>query len=131
MDEDDSRVPHSPGTNTEHQLPSQRSVRQKHDPAWAYVTQTLDSHGKSTLTCDFSNKKNHGRGINRMKQHLAGVKGNTNACKKVPSEVHHSMGISLKENDDKAKEKSGVNNTRQFIDLEDGEGSGPGFVPLS
>ncbi|CAA7060169.1 unnamed protein product [Microthlaspi erraticum] len=124
MDGDDPEVP-----NTEHQLPSQRSVRQKHDPAWAHVSQTLDSNGKSTLTCDFCKKKNQGGGINRMKQHLAGVKGNTNACKNVPPEVQHAMRMSLKENDDRAKEKSGVNNTRQFVDLEDDEDSGQGFMP--
>ncbi|CAA7038795.1 unnamed protein product [Microthlaspi erraticum] len=131
MDGDDSEVPYSAGTNTENQLPSQRSVRQKHDPAWAHVSQTFDSNGKSTLTCDFCKKKNQGGGINRMKQHLAGVKGNTNACKNVPPEVQHAMRMSLKEHDDRAKEKSRVNNTRQFVDLEDDEDSGQGFMPPS
>ncbi|XP_024009284.1 uncharacterized protein LOC112084392 [Eutrema salsugineum] len=129
MEENDSDATLPSDTYTKSQLPSQRSVRQKHDLAWAHVTQTLDSEGKSILTCDFCGQKNKGVGINRMKQHLAGQKGNTNGCKKVPPEIQYAMRKSLKENEDKAKEKSGINIRRQFHDVDDGQGSHQGCVP--
>ncbi|XP_024015950.1 uncharacterized protein LOC112089200 [Eutrema salsugineum] len=131
MEENDSDATLPSDTYTEPQLPSQRSVRQKYDAAWAYVTQTVDSLGKSTFTCDFCGKKNQGGGINRMKQHLAGQKGSTNACKKVPPEFQYAMRTSLKENEDRAKEKRGVNVMRQFHDVDDGQASHQGSVPLS
>ncbi|XP_039128907.1 uncharacterized protein LOC120265048 [Dioscorea cayenensis subsp. rotundata] len=46
-------------------------------------------------------------GISRMKQHLAGSKGNVDSCKRVPSDVQFLMQGSLKENVQKAKEKKG------------------------
>uniref|UniRef100_A0A0D3CCA4 BED-type domain-containing protein n=1 Tax=Brassica oleracea var. oleracea TaxID=109376 RepID=A0A0D3CCA4_BRAOL len=109
MEENDQEIPLSSNSNTEHQQPSQRSTRQKQDLAWTYVTHTLDSKGKTILTCDFCGKVNHGGVINRMKQHLAGVKRSTNGCTKVPPEVQHAMRKSLKENEEKAKQKRGVN----------------------
>ncbi|XP_024010335.1 uncharacterized protein LOC112085357 [Eutrema salsugineum] len=47
MEENDSDATLPSDTYTESQLPSQRSVRQKYDAAWAYVTQTVDSLGKN------------------------------------------------------------------------------------
>uniref|UniRef100_A0A0D3E2B7 Uncharacterized protein n=1 Tax=Brassica oleracea var. oleracea TaxID=109376 RepID=A0A0D3E2B7_BRAOL len=64
-----------------------------------------------------------------MKQHLAGVKGSTNGCTKVPPEVQHTMRKSLKENEEKAKQKRGVN--MQLHDVDDGEGSTQVCVPPS
>ncbi|CAF2073375.1 unnamed protein product [Brassica napus] len=130
MEDNDQEIPLSSNSNTEHQQPSQRSTRQKQDLAWTYVTHTLDSKGKTILTCNFCGKVNHGGGINRMKQHMAGVKGSTNGCTKVPPEVQHTMRKSLKENEEKAKQKRGVNmqlhdsidKTEFWIVEEEGEG---------
>ncbi|XP_056841624.1 uncharacterized protein LOC130494836 [Raphanus sativus] len=129
MEEHDPEIQPSPNSNTGNQQPSQRSTRQKQDLAWAHVTHTLDAKGKSILTCDFCGKVNQGGGINRMKQHLAGVKGSTNGCTKVPPEVQHEMRNSLKENEDRANVKRGVN--RQLHDFDDGEGSTQVCVPPS
>uniref|UniRef100_A0A0D3DQF1 Uncharacterized protein n=1 Tax=Brassica oleracea var. oleracea TaxID=109376 RepID=A0A0D3DQF1_BRAOL len=64
-----------------------------------------------------------------MKQHMVGVKGSTNGCTKVPPEVQHTMRKSLKENEEKAKQKRGVN--MQLHDVDDGEGSTQVCVPPS
>uniref|UniRef100_A0A0D2ZWI5 DUF659 domain-containing protein n=1 Tax=Brassica oleracea var. oleracea TaxID=109376 RepID=A0A0D2ZWI5_BRAOL len=64
-----------------------------------------------------------------MKQHLAGVKGSTNGCTKVPPEVQHTMRKSLTENEEKAKQKRGVN--MQLHDVDDGEGYTQVCVPPS
>ncbi|KAL0404286.1 UNVERIFIED_CONTAM: hypothetical protein Sradi_2069400 [Sesamum radiatum] len=67
--------------------PSQTNPRQKKDVAWKYVTETTSSEGRKILTCDFCRTSFRGGGINRMKQHLAGEKGNVASCKKVPPEI--------------------------------------------
>lgn len=59
------------------------------------------------MICDFCHASLAGGGINRMKQHFAGVKGNVASCKKVPFEVRLLLEVSLKENAQKAKEKRG------------------------
>ncbi|KAL0733321.1 hypothetical protein Bca4012_009531 [Brassica carinata] len=75
------------------------------------------SKGNSIFTCDFCRKVSHRGGINRMKQYLARVKGSTKGCKKVPLEVKNAMRKSLKENEDRAKEKRRIN--RQVHDFDD------------
>ena len=40
-----------------------------------------------------------------MKEHLAGLSGNVMSCTKVPSEVHFRMKASIKEHEEKKKEK--------------------------
>ena len=46
------------------------SVRAKCDPAWDHVTEEL-KNGKSSYRCIHCGKSYIGRGINRMKRHLA------------------------------------------------------------
>ncbi|KAL0857563.1 hypothetical protein Bca101_062717 [Brassica carinata] len=87
---------------------SQRSVRRKDDIAWRYITERTEQNGKKTLICDFCRKESGGEGINRMKQHLAGVRGNIDSCTKVSADVQFQMKQSLKENEDRSKEKSGI-----------------------
>ncbi|CAN7058200.1 unnamed protein product [Brassica rapa subsp. trilocularis] len=87
---------------------SQRSVRRKDDIAWRYITERTEQNGKKTLICDFCQKESGGGGINRMKQHLAGIRGNIDSCTKVSAEVQFQMKQSLKENEDKNKEKRGI-----------------------
>ncbi|CAN6899412.1 unnamed protein product, partial [Brassica oleracea var. botrytis] len=90
-------------------LPSfQPSVRRKDDTAWRYITERTELNGKRTLICDFCQKESGGGGINRMKQHLAGIRGNIGICTKVSADVQFQMKQSLKENEDKSKEKRGI-----------------------
>ncbi|KAL0298827.1 UNVERIFIED_CONTAM: hypothetical protein Sradi_6542500 [Sesamum radiatum] len=77
----------------------------KQDIAWKYVTEATTSEGRKILTCDFCLTCIRGKGINRMKQHLAGEKGNVASCKKVPPDVRFMIQGILKENVEKAKEK--------------------------
>ncbi|XP_039042218.1 uncharacterized protein LOC120181063 [Hibiscus syriacus] len=83
------------------------NVRLKTDMAWRYVNELQDEHGRKSYFCTFCQKTFHGGGINRMKQHLAGVKGNVCACPKVRGDVKVLMRGNLEENNIKAKEKRG------------------------
>ncbi|KAK4383645.1 hypothetical protein Sango_2755900 [Sesamum angolense] len=87
--------------------PSQTNPRQKKDIAWKHVTESTSSEGRKILTCDYCHTSFRGGGINRMKQHLAGEKGNVASCKKVPPEIRFMIQGSLKKNVEKAKEKRG------------------------
>ncbi|XP_028800415.1 uncharacterized protein LOC114755716 [Neltuma alba] len=72
------------------------SLRGKSDPAWAHVA--YKKEGTQTIyTCLFCGNNYRGGGINRMKQHLAGVTGQIASCKKVSHDVCHRMIESLKE----------------------------------
>ena len=61
-----------------------------------------------TLICAFCNTTFKGGGINQMKQHLVGAKGNIVSCKKVIPDVQFLIQGSLKENSERAKEKWGA-----------------------
>ena len=87
---------------------SASNPRQKRDLTWRYVTEASTAEGRKTLICGFCNTAFRGGGINRMKQHLAGAKGNVVSCKKVTPDVRFLLQGSLKENSEKAKEKRGV-----------------------
>ena len=50
------------------------SVRARCDPAWDHVTEELKD-GKSSYKCIHCGKSYKGGGINRMKRHLARIKG--------------------------------------------------------
>lgn len=83
-----------------------QSVREKNDPAWNHFTLIQSSDGKNIkhykcLHCGVIYK---GGGINRMKQHLAGVKGNIAACKKVSHDIRNQMIENLKEISTKKQE---------------------------
>lgn len=80
-----------------------RSIRGKSEVAWSYVIQSKDSRGKLILECGFCHKKKLGGGINRMKHHLAGVKGDTDACKNVPPDVRFKISQALKEIESKKR----------------------------
>ncbi|KAL0315078.1 UNVERIFIED_CONTAM: hypothetical protein Scaly_2891500 [Sesamum calycinum] len=86
--------------------PSQTNPRQKKDIAWKHVTESTSSEGRKILTCDYCHTSFRGGGINRMKQHLAGEKGNVASCKKVPPEIRFMIQGSLKENVEKKQKKS-------------------------
>nr|POE60236.1 hypothetical protein CFP56_76113 [Quercus suber] len=55
------------------------STRAKCDPAWDHIIEELKD-GKSSYRCIYCGKIYKGGGINRMKRHLAGIKGDVAAC---------------------------------------------------
>ncbi|XP_039022455.1 uncharacterized protein LOC120154889 [Hibiscus syriacus] len=102
MEENNNATPL--GEQTTFVAPSS-NVRLKTDVAWRYVNELQYEHGRKSYFCIFCQKTFHGGGINRMKQHLAGVKGNVCACPKVPVDVKVLMQGNLEENNLKANEK--------------------------
>ncbi|XP_071922743.1 uncharacterized protein [Coffea arabica] len=87
---------------------SSENVRQKTDIAWRYAIEGQDSQGRRILICQWCSSIFRGGGINRVKHHLAKVKGNVAPCKNVPNDVQQIMEDSLNENVKKAKEKKGI-----------------------
>ncbi|XP_027099005.2 uncharacterized protein [Coffea arabica] len=67
----------------------------------------MNSQGRSTLTCGYCFKVIAGGGIHRMKQHLAGEQGSIIPCSKVDPAVRHAILASMKEKEQKSKEKKG------------------------
>ena len=45
--------------------------------------------------CLYCNKVFKGGGINRFKKHLAGIRGETESCKKVPTDVCFQMLLNM------------------------------------
>ncbi|XP_028788807.1 uncharacterized protein LOC114744828 [Neltuma alba] len=87
--------------------PSTQSVRSKADPAWEHCVQVASKNpsGKPRLRCMYCAKEFGGGGIHRMKQHLAGIKGDIISCKKVPADVCFRLGENLKEIEEKKGKK--------------------------
>ncbi|XP_031394655.1 uncharacterized protein LOC116206052 [Punica granatum] len=65
--------------------------RGKSDPAWAHCKEVPSANGRKRLLCLYCSKALFGGGINRFKQHLVGLKGNVEACWKVPDAVRFRM----------------------------------------
>ncbi|WCJ24687.1 hAT transposon superfamily [Euphorbia peplus] len=62
-------------------------TRGKSDPAWEHFSVTRDAKGKDIFKCLFCSNEYKGGGINRMKYHLAKIKGQISSCNKVPYDV--------------------------------------------
>ncbi|XP_068669482.1 uncharacterized protein [Aristolochia californica] len=78
---------------------------QKHDPAWKHV-QILSMNGeRRKLKCIYCGKIFQGGGIHRIKEHLAGQKGNASKCPRVLPEVQLLMRESLEGSLVKRKKK--------------------------
>lgn len=67
---------------------------QKHDPAWKHC-QMFKNGDRVQLKCLYCGKVFKGGGIHRIKEHLAGQKGNASTCLRVPSDVRILMQQSL------------------------------------
>ncbi|XP_022991080.1 uncharacterized protein LOC111487785 isoform X1 [Cucurbita maxima] len=67
---------------------------QKHDPAWKHC-QMFKNGDRVQLKCLYCHKLFKGGGIHRIKEHLAGHKGNASTCHSVPPEVQIIMQESL------------------------------------
>ncbi|KAK0593106.1 hypothetical protein LWI29_035493 [Acer saccharum] len=67
---------------------------QKHDPAWKHC-QMFKNGDRVQLKCIYCGKLFKGGGIHRIKEHLAGQKGNASTCLRVTSDVRAMMQQSL------------------------------------
>ncbi|XXG66316.1 hypothetical protein AAC387_Pa05g3823 [Persea americana] len=67
---------------------------QKHDPAWKHC-QMIKCGDRTQLKCIYCGKVFSGGGIHRIKEHLAGQKGNAASCLRVHADVRLSMQQSL------------------------------------
>ena len=86
---------------------TQVNVRMKLDKTWDHVTQHIEANGKKAFICKFCHKIIRGGGINRVKKHLAGRKGEVlAACTKVDPDVRFTMEGLLKENEHKPEGKA-------------------------
>jgi len=97
--------------------PSTQSVRARADPAWDYCIEMIDPKGRKFWKCMYCEKEFKGGGIHRIKQHLAGKKGDAVGCKKVPYDVRYKMQQNLKEIDE--KKNKGQNDLTDKQVLED------------
>ncbi|CAN1145218.1 hypothetical protein LINPERHAP2_LOCUS14564, partial [Linum perenne] len=66
-------------------------VKQKTDIAWNYFEELVEENGNKVFQCLFCAKVYKGGGINRMKQHLAGIPRQISRCLKVPYDVHEKI----------------------------------------
>jgi BED zinc finger len=97
--------------------PSTQSVQARADPAWDYCIEMIDPNGKKFWKCMYCEKEFKGGGIHRIKQHLAGKKGDAVGCKKVPYDVRYKMQQNLKEIDE--RKNKGQNDLKDMQVLED------------
>ncbi|KAA8539485.1 hypothetical protein F0562_026177 [Nyssa sinensis] len=67
---------------------------QKHDPAWKHC-QMFKNGDRVQLKCIYCGKIFKGGGIHRIKEHLAGQKGNASTCLRVQPDVRLLMQESL------------------------------------
>ncbi|KAK1264777.1 hypothetical protein QJS04_geneDACA011328 [Acorus gramineus] len=72
---------------------------QKHDPAWQHCQMMRrpgdNHHHRVHLRCTYCHKLFSGGGIHRIKEHLAGHKGNASTCPRAPPDVRVAMQRSL------------------------------------
>lgn len=67
---------------------------QKHDPAWKHC-EMFKNGDRVQLKCIYCGKIFKGGGIHRIKEHLAGQKGNASTCLRVQPDVRLLMQDSL------------------------------------
>ncbi|KAL0012989.1 hypothetical protein SO802_000058 [Lithocarpus litseifolius] len=79
--------------------------REKVDPAWKHFSLGKDEKGRNTFTCVYCRQTYKGGGINRMKRHLARIKGDIGSCKKISHYVRYQMLEYVKEFELKKKAK--------------------------
>ncbi|XP_019418435.1 PREDICTED: uncharacterized protein LOC109329222 [Lupinus angustifolius] len=86
-------------------------VRAKSDPTWDHCQLVQDVDGKKSIKCLYCSKCYKGGGIHRIKQHLAGEKGDVLPCLSVPFEVKHQLREHL--NQVSGSRKRGTNQIRR------------------
>ena len=81
----------------------QSNIRTKTNITWEHVTQVIDEKWKKAWICNFCKKVISGGGINRVKKHFVGIKGEVVSCPQVSPEVRFTMQRKLKETTQKTK----------------------------
>ncbi|KAI3833844.1 hypothetical protein MKX03_002184, partial [Papaver bracteatum] len=83
------------------------SARGKTDIAWKYARKEKYPMTKKriSITCVICLKKIMGGGINRLKKHLAGQRGEIAPCKRVSPDIRYQMLESLKETSTKKRQR--------------------------
>ncbi|KAF1863216.1 hypothetical protein Lal_00014675 [Lupinus albus] len=98
-------------------IPTTQSVRAKSDPTWDHCQLVQDVDGKKSIKCLYCSKCYKGGGIHRIKQHLAGEKGDVLPCLSVPFEVKHQLKEHL--NQVSGSRKRGTNQIRSEEDADE------------
>ncbi|XP_020684054.1 uncharacterized protein LOC110100747 [Dendrobium catenatum] len=108
------------------------SVREKVDITWNHFSEIKRAEGKRQFKCLHCGIVYKGGGINRMKQHLARVKGNIAACKNVPHDVRFQMQENLKDiSKRKQQVQEELESTPFPIDAKVDEGGNSSSLPKS
>ncbi|XP_031392262.1 uncharacterized protein LOC116204312 [Punica granatum] len=85
----------TPTPSTRESTPSSSTLkainRGKYDPAWAHCKEVPSANGRKGMLCLYCSKVLSDGGINQFKQHLAGLKGNAEACHKVPDPIRFEI----------------------------------------
>ncbi|KAJ0101050.1 hypothetical protein Patl1_05784 [Pistacia atlantica] len=94
------------------------------DPGWAHGT--MVNGGRQKIKCKYCHKVFLGGGISRLKQHLAGERGNVAPCEEVPDEVklqiQQHLGFKVLE---KLKRQKGLKSGKNsFVPYFEGMGEG-------
>ncbi|KAI3905427.1 hypothetical protein MKW98_013225, partial [Papaver atlanticum] len=88
------------------QIEPEHSARGKTNIAWKYAREEKDPVTKKrSITCLVCLINTMGGGINRLKKHLAGQRGEITPCKKVSPDVRYQMLESLKETSTKKRQR--------------------------
>ncbi|CAN1755182.1 hypothetical protein LINPERHAP1_LOCUS5665 [Linum perenne] len=80
-------------------------VKEKTDIGWNYFQEVVNEEGRVGFICIFCKKQFNGGGINRMKRHLAGVKGDVSKCLSVPYDVRELIMNTLMDFNQNKQEK--------------------------
>lgn len=94
---------------------------QKTDPAWKHC-QMFKNENRVHLKCVYCNKVLKGGGIHRIKEHLAGHKGNASTCLQVPEGVRLLMQQSLAGAVSRRRKKQKINEVIANIQQPSNEG---------
>ncbi|KAI0498297.1 hypothetical protein KFK09_021538 [Dendrobium nobile] len=115
------------------QTTSTQSVCEKLDIAWSHCTESKGPDGKKQFRCLHCGITYKGGGINRIKQHLAGIRGNIASCMKVPHDIRYQMQENLKEIGKKKQQAQEEleHNTAVFVDEYMEEERGSSSLPKS
>ena len=76
---------------------SSSRVRENVDLAWEHFSLGVDEKGWNTFTCVYCRQTYKDGVINRMKKHLARIKGDIGSCKKVSHDVRYQILEYVKE----------------------------------
>ena len=105
------------------------------DPAWAHGQ--VIAGAKNSCICVYCSKRINGGGITRLKQHLAGIKGQVEACKKIPADVKWQMKQMIDdltmERDKRKRHRTDIGNSQSFSndEVEEGDDDNPHSSDMS